>query len=90
MLTNQKSINNYYSLNDKFLKMLDNIKISNIKIPNNTLNKFNNIKENITNMIQDDEIVSEKDFSTELKSLNDVFNEIYKEMKLLEKQNENN
>ncbi len=88
MLTNQKSIDNYYSLNDKFIKILDNIKISKIEIPSNTLEKFNKIKNNIQNMIQDEQTVSDKEFSTELKLLNSVYNEIYKDMKLLEQQNE--
>ncbi len=88
MLTNQKSIDNYYSLNDKFIKILDNIKISKIEIPNSTLDKFNKIKNNIQNMIQDEQTVSDKEFSTELKLLNSIYNEIYKEMKLLEQQNE--
>ncbi len=88
MLTNQKSIDNYYSLNDKFIKILDNIKISKIEIPNITLDKFNKIKNNIQNMIQDEQTVSDKEFSTELKLLNSIYNEIYKEMKLLEQQNE--
>ncbi len=88
MLTNQKSIDNYYSLNDKFIKILDNIKISKIEIPNSTLDKFNKIKNNIQNMIQDEQTISDKEFSTELKLLNSIYNEIYKEMKLLEQQNE--
>lgn len=88
MLTNQKSIDNYYSLNDKFIKILDNIKISKIEIPSNTLDKFHKIKNNIQNMIQDEQTVSEKEFSSELKLLNNVFNEIYKDMKLLEQKNE--
>ena len=72
MLTNQKSIDNYYSLNDKFIKILDNIKISKIEIPNSTLDKFNKIKNNIQNMIQDEQTVSDKEFSTELKLLNSI------------------
>ena len=39
-------------------------------------------------MIQDEQTVSEKEFSSELKLLNNVFNEIYKDMKLLEQKNE--
>lgn len=83
MIFNQEIIKNYYSLNDKFANINNDLKLYEITLKKDLEEEFNNRKNTIQEMIQQEEVVSTEDFRKELKLLNNVFNEIYKEIKLL-------